>query len=215
MSDWFTINGYAACQTGGEADMASWYLCFWWTGVSTTESGLWSKLSLTGSRQDFGTVSSSWVCVSGQVEHLHVTYNTSGVREIFLLGLVLIKNREQLAISDDNILDHHRLCWGTRDSAMPQLAQRWQHRAAEGFGSIYTSGQITGSSQMWWFVLIPLGVFWLCSKLLSNIVTLRARAGNKCCFTLCCCSLNSSIHILTNELRAQEWGGESETKRNW
>lgn len=38
-------------------------------------------------------------------------------------------------------------CWGASDSAMPQLARRWQHwvTGGGGFGSIYTSGQVTGS----------------------------------------------------------------------
>ena len=73
-----------------------------------------------------------------------------------------VENRERLAISDDNILDHRGLfCWGASDSAMPQLARRWQHwvTGGGGFGSIYTSGQVTGSPQMWWFVLVHPSVF--------------------------------------------------------
>lgn len=64
-----------------------------------------------------------------------MTDDTLEIRKmLFWGGLVFIKNsdisdenRKQLVISDDNILDHHGLCCGVSDSAIPQLAQRWQH----------------------------------------------------------------------------------------
>lgn len=60
-----------------------------------------------------------------------------------------VENKEQMAISDDNILDHRGLHWGASDSAKPQLAQKVAALSNRGgFGSIYTSGQVTGSPQM-------------------------------------------------------------------
>lgn len=40
---------------------------------------------------------------------------------------------EQLAITDMDILYPSKIC---SDSAIPQLAHRWQHQVKEGFGSI-------------------------------------------------------------------------------
>ena len=57
----------------------------------------------------------------------------------FVWAGVDLERREQLAISDDNILDHIGLSWGASDSAMPELAQGWQHWVTvKGFGSIFT-----------------------------------------------------------------------------
>lgn len=122
-------------------------------------SGLWLKLLMR-----------SWVCVSGQVEYLRATDNTVEVRETFVgkFGLVStsgyvtsVENREQMAISDDNILELH---WGASDSAKPQLAQKVAALSNRGgFGSIYTSGQVTGSPQTWLF-LIHLTMFSDCGQ---------------------------------------------------
>lgn len=197
--------------------MVSWYLLSWWTGVFNHR--IWSMVKVVTVWLQAGFWN-SWFILS-------LCFRTSGIFEcglqysrseenIFVWAGVDLELRylygEQRATGHDNILDHHGLHWGASDSAMPQLAQRWQHWLTEEFGSIYSSGQGDWFSQMWWFVLVHLGVFWLFSKLLNNIVTLRARAENWCPLTLGCCSLNSSIHILTNDLRAQEWRRHEERK---
>lgn len=41
---------------------------------------------------------------------------------------------EQLAITDDDEVFYHKRF--KSDSAIPQLAHRWQHQVKEGFGSI-------------------------------------------------------------------------------
>lgn len=126
------------------SDKRCWYSLSSWSRVATTDTGMWSKVSPSGYRQDLfnGKLILS-VCFRISWAFKWNPHLSRWKHFFLMFGLVLIwssvisaENREQLATSDDNILDHGRLRWGASDSAMPQLAQKvaalsnwriWQH----------------------------------------------------------------------------------------
>lgn len=209
----WTLRSYTACQTGGEIDKVSWYSFSWWIGVVTMESILWSKLLLT-----------SWVCVSGQVEYLSATDNTVGVRETFFVVVWAGVDLEMspLLRTESNwpiVMTTFLIIMGFAEALVtvqsPSLPKRWQHWVTEKDLAASTS------VARWlvlprcedFFLIHPKNVFWLWSKLLNETVTLRARTGCRWLLARSCWSWDSSIHIPTNEVRAQEWRRDAERKK--
>ncbi len=106
-------------------------------------------------------------------------------------------------------------CWGASDSAKPQLALKVAASSnGEGFGSIYTSGQLTGSPQIWRFCPHSSKCFLIVIEAAGRHSQPESRSGGWM-------SSHPSLFVhetvvftfSQNELRAQGWGEKCRKKR--
>lgn len=209
----WTLRSYTACQTVGEIDKVSWYFMM-----------------------DWGRYHGIWPTVKVVTGILSLCFRTSGVLEcdwqysggegnIFVWAGVDLELRPPLSRTESNwplVMTTFLIITGFVAEALvtvqsPSLPKRWQHWVTE--------KDLAASTPVarWLvlprcedFVLIRRDVFWLWSKLLNDTVTLRARAWNRCLRTRRCCSVDSSIHILTKWIKSTRLGERCRKKgRNW
>lgn len=131
----------------------------------------------------------SWVFVSGQVEYeCHWQYCGSKRKKNFCLGWCWPRTTSPLLRTESNwplVMTTFLIIMGLAEAPVtvqsPSLPKRWQHWVTE--DDLATSTPVAR---------------WL------------SRTGSRWLLTRCCWSWDSSIHILTNELRAQEWRRDAE-----